>query len=201
MWTIPEARQSLSDIQGLLLDTPNGGIVQLKDVADVRITPTPNVIQREFASRYINIEANVEGRDLAAVANDVLAAVRAIDFPLGYRPELLGEFRELRAASDRLFLAEIVALVAILVLLQISFGSWRLTALAFCGLPIAFAGGVFAAFTIGGIISLGSLVGFLTVMGIAARNGILLLSHYQHLQRNEGMSFGPELVLRGALEG
>lgn len=200
VWTIPEARQSLSDIQGLLLDTPNGGIVQLKDVADVRITPTPNVIQREFASRYINIEANVEGRDLAAVANDVLAAVRAIDFPLGYRPELLGEFRELRAASDRLFLAEIVALVAILVLLQISFGSWRLTALAFCGLPIAFAGGVFAAFTIGGIISLGSLVGFLTVMGIAARNGILLLSHYQHLQRNEGMSFGPELVLRGALE-
>lgn len=200
VWTVPEARQSLTDIQHLLLDTPDGGIVQLKDVADVRITPTPNVIQREFASRYINIEANVRGRDLAAVANDVLAAVRAIEFPLGYRPELLGEFKELRAASDRLLLAELVALVAIVMLLQISFGNWRLTILAACGLPIAFAGGVFAAFTIGGVISLGSLVGFLTVMGIAARNGILLLSHYQHLQRHEGMSFGPELVLRGALE-
>lgn len=200
VWTIPAVRQSLSDIEQLLLDTPDGGVVQLKDVADVRITPTPNVIQREFASRYINIEANVRGRDLAAVANDVLTAVRAIEFPLGYRPELLGEFKELKAASERLLLAEIVALIAIVVLLQVSFGSWRLTALAFLGLPVAFVGGVFAAFTIGGVISLGSLVGFLTVMGIAARNGILLISHYQHLQRHEGMSFGPELIQRGALE-
>jgi Cu/Ag efflux pump CusA len=200
VWTVPEARDSLTDIQHLLLDTPDGGIVPLKDIADVRVGPTPNVIQRESASRYINVEANVSGRDLAAVAEDVIAAVRQVDFPLGYRPELLGEYKELRTASQRLFLVEIGALIGIFILLQASFASWRLATLAFAILPIAFVGGVFAAFLAGGVLSLGSLIGFITVLGIAARNGILLLSHYQHLQLEEGMSFGPELVLRGARE-
>lgn len=200
VWTLPAVRQSVTDIESLLLDTPDGSIVQLRDVADVRVLPTPNVIQREVASRYIDIEANVQGRDLASVANDVIAAVRQVEFPVGYRPELLGEYKELQAASERLLLAEIAAMLAIIALLQASFGSWRLTALAFLGLPVAFSGGVFAAFSIGGVISLGSLVGFLTVMGIAARNGILLINHYQHLQVHEGMKFGPDLIQRGALE-
>ncbi|MCP4381744.1 MAG: efflux RND transporter permease subunit [Hyphomicrobiales bacterium] len=200
VWTPPENRRSVTDIEYLLLDTPGGGAVPLRDVASVRVAPTPNVIQREHASRYINIEANVRGRDLAAVAEDVLAAVRTIDFPLGYRPELLGEYKELRAASERLFLVEIAALIGIFFLLQAAFGSWRLATMAFAILPIAFVGGVFATFTSGGVLTLGSLVGFITVLGIAARNGILLLSHYQHLQREESMPFGPELVMRGALE-
>jgi Cu/Ag efflux pump CusA len=200
VWTVPAARNSLTDIEHLLIDTPDGGIVQLKDVADVRITPTPNVIQREYASRYINIEANVSGRDLAAVAEDVIHAVRQIEFPIGYRPELLGEYKELRAASQRLFLIEIAALIGTFILLQLSFASWRLAILAFAVLPIAFVGGVFAAFMGGGVLSLGSLVGFITVLGIAARNGILLLSHYQHLQAEERMEFGLDLVLRGARE-
>ena len=200
VWTPPENRRSVTDIEFLLLDTPDGGVVPLKDVASVEIKPVPNVIQREYASRYINVEANTIGRDLAAVAEDVLAAVRTVDFPLGYRPELLGEYKELLEASRRLFLVEIAALVGIFFLLQAAFSSWRLAIIAFAILPIAFVGGVFAAFMGGGILSLGSLVGFITVLGIAARNGILLLSHYQHLQRVEGVPFGLDLVVRGALE-
>ena len=200
VWTLPENRRSVTDVESLLLDTPDGGVVPLREVANVQVTPTPNVIQREHASRYINVETNVRGRDLASVAEDVLAAVRTIDFPLGYRPELLGEYKELRAASQRLFLVEIAALVGIFFLLQAAFGSWRLAAMAFAILPIAFVGGVLSAFLSGGILTLGSLVGFITVLGIAARNGILLLSHYQHLQADEGMAFGPDLVLRGAME-
>ena len=85
-------------------------------------------------------------------------------------------------------------------LLQLSFGSWRLAILAFVTLPLALVGGVLAAFIGGGIISLGSLVGFLTVLGIAARNGIMMINHFQHLEEEEGEPFGPGLVLRGARE-
>ncbi|HEY3001710.1 MAG TPA: efflux RND transporter permease subunit, partial [Kribbellaceae bacterium] len=93
-----------------------------------------------------------------------------------------------------------LAFAGILLLLVAAFGSWRLAALFFLSLPMALVGGVLAAWLGGGVISIGSLVGFLTVFGIAARNGILLINHYQHLEREEGEPFGPELVIRGARE-
>jgi Cu/Ag efflux pump CusA len=123
-----------------------------------------------------------------------------ISWPTEFRPELLGEFTERQAAQDRLLIFAIAAAAGIFFILQASFGNWRLTSLAFVTLPIALVGGVIAAFLGGGVISLGSLVGFLTVLGIVARNGIMLISHYQHLERYEGVTFGPELVLRGAKE-
>ncbi len=99
-----------------------------------------------------------------------------------------------------MFWLALAAAVGIFFLLQASFGSWRLTTLSFLTLPSALVGGVLAAYASDGIISLGSLVGFLTVLGIVARNGIMLISHYQHLEQEEGMPFGPELVIRGAKE-
>ena len=114
--------------------------------------------------------------------------------------QLLGEYTEREAATNRLMIFAAAALVLILLLLQTSFRSWRLAVLSLLTLPIALVGGVFAAFMSGGILSLGSVVGFLTVMGIAARNGILLISHCQHLERDEGETFGRDLVLRGAAE-
>jgi Cu/Ag efflux pump CusA len=90
--------------------------------------------------------------------------------------------------------------IGIFLLLQAAFGSWRLATIVFLTLPSALVGGVLAAFLGDRVVSLGSLVGFLTVLGIAGRNGIMLISHYQHLERQEGMAFGPELVLRGARE-
>ena len=116
-------------------------------------------------------------------------------------PVLLGEYVERQAAERSILIAGLVAALIIFILLQISLGSWRLATMSFISLPVALVGGVLAAFFASErILSLGSLVGFLTILGIAARNGIMLISHYQHLEREEGLSFGPELVLRGARE-
>ena len=200
VWSTPENRRSPDAVRELLVDTPNGGKVRLGDVADVRIVPTPNVIQREGFSRRIDVAANVRGRDLGAVSADVAARLKTVEFPLGYYAEILGEYAERQAAHHRMLLAWLATAGAIFVLLQACFGSWRLAALVFLALPAALAGGVLAAFAAGGVISLGSLVGFLTVLGVAARNGILLISHFEHLERYEGEVFGTRLVLRGARE-
>ncbi len=201
VWSTPETRQSLTDVQNLLLGTPSGQHVLLKDVADVRIVPTPNVIHHEGLFRNIDVGANVDGsRDLGSVVADLEEGLARIEWPSEFRAELLGEFTERQAAQTRLLVFSIAAAIGVLLLLQASFGSWRLATLTFLTLPVALVGGVLAAYLGGGVISLGSLVGFLTVLGIVARNGIMLVSHYQHLERFEGMAFGPELVLRGARE-
>jgi CzcA family heavy metal efflux pump len=200
MWSTPETRNSVSDIRELLIDTPTGGHIRLEDVADVRISPVPNVIARENMSRRINVEANVRGRDLASVAQEVEQALETIDFPLGYHPELIGEYAELQSAREKLMIASVLCALGIFLLLQVCFGSWRLATLAFLTLPSALVGGLLAVFMSVGVISLGALVGFLTVFGIAARNSILLIDHCQHLERYEGETFGPGLVLRGARE-
>jgi len=200
VWTPPAARDSLSDIQNLWIDTPDGGRVRLSDVADVRITGVPNVIAREDQSRKIDVSANVKGRDLGSVAEDVEAALKKVDFPLGYHAEVLGEFAEREAAQNRLLLAGSMAVIAIFFLLYQSFGNWRMTTLTFFTLPWALVGGALAAYLTGKTISLGSMVGLLTILGIATRNGIMMISHFQHLEEEEGMPFGPELVLRGARE-
>ena len=200
VWSTPETRHSLHSIQNLLLDAKPGGQVRLAEVADVRIVPTPNVIHREGMARRIDVGANVRGRDLGSVAGDVERTLADVEFPLGYHPELLGEYAEREAAQSRLLAFTVLALAGILLLLNTSFGSWRLAILAFLILPSAVVGGVLAAYTGDGIISLGSLVGFLTVLGIAARNGIMMINHFQHLERHEGEGFGPTLVLRGARE-
>ena len=200
VWTIPSARNSLTDVEEAQIDTPDGGHVELSQVADVRVAPTPNHIQRELQSRRIDVGANVEGRDLAAVVKDVEETVKDVEFPAEYHAEVLGESTELNAAQDRLFLFGIGAAIAIFLLLQAAFGSIRLAVLTFLLLPMALVGGVLAVWLGDGILSLGSLVGFLTVFGIAARNGILMISHFQHLEHKEGMPFGRDLVLRGAKE-
>jgi CzcA family heavy metal efflux pump len=200
VWTPLAARDSLSDIENLWIDTPDGGRVRLSDVADVRIGGVPNVIAREDQSRKIDVSANVKDRDLGSVAADVEAAVANIEFPLGYHAEVLGEFKEREAAQSRLLLAGSIAVIAIFFLLYTSFNNWRMTILTFFTLPWALVGGVLAAYLSSGIISLGSMVGLLTILGIATRNGIMMISHFQHLEEVEGERFGPALIQRGARE-
>ena len=200
VWSTPESRDSLQDIENLLIDTPSGERVRLADVASVKIVPAPNVIEREGQSRKIDVSANVSGRDLGSVAKDVEAAVRQVELPLGYHAELFGEYAEREAASQQLLLAGSVAVIAIFFLLVTSFGNLRLATLTFFTLPWALVGGVLAAFFSSGVLSLGSLVGLLTILGIATRNGIMMISHFQHLEEVEGEPFGPALVLRGARE-
>jgi CzcA family heavy metal efflux pump len=200
VWSVPEARNSLDDISNLLIDTPSGDKVRLADVADVRIAPVPNAVQRENQTRRIQVEANVEGRSLGEVAGDVEDALEEIEFPHEYRAQFLGEFAERQASQQRLILYGIAAAIGVFILLFAAFNNWRLALLSFLTLPSALVGGVVAAYIGGGVLSLGSLVGFLTVFGIGARNGIMLISHFQHLEEEEGVPFGPGLVLRGALE-
>jgi Cu/Ag efflux pump CusA len=200
VWSTPRTRQSVTDVRDLLIDTPGGGHVRLGDVAQVRVKPTPNLVERDNNSRRIDVGANVRGRDLGSVAREVERRLQGVRFPRGYDAQVLGEYQERQAAQKRLLVFAVGAAIGVLLLLQASFGSFRLAALSLLTLPMALVGGVLAAWIGGGVISLGSLVGFFTVMGIAARNGILLINHYQHLERHEGEAFGPALVLRGARE-
>ena len=200
VWGDPEKRKSLTSVENVLIDTPAGGHVRLADIASVKIVPAANVIKREDFSRRIDVSANVKGRTVGAVAEDVERRVRAMKLPQGYYAQVLGEYAEREAAQNRMLTVSAVAVVAIFLLLQNAFGSWRLATMAFLSLPAAMVGGVIAALFGGGVISLGSLVGFLTVLGIAARNSILLIHHCQHLEREEGVKFGLGLVIRGAKE-
>jgi CzcA family heavy metal efflux pump len=200
VWAIPAARGSLSDIKAIPIDTAEAGKVRLDSIADVQIKPTPNTIERENLSRRLEVSANVSGRDLGSVAGDLEDRIEDIRFPLGYHAELLGEFKERQDAQSRMLLFGIGAAAIIFLLLQASFRSFRLATLSFLTLPMALVGGALAAYIGGGILSLGSLVGFFTVFGIAARNGILMINHFQHLEEEEGETFGPRLVLRGARE-
>jgi CzcA family heavy metal efflux pump len=200
VWSTPETRKSLASIRQLPIDTPTGGRVLLSDVAHVRIAPLPNVIHHEGTFRSIDVLAGVDGRDLGSVAGDVEDTLENTSFPLGTHAELLGEFKERQAVQDRLLVFGIAAAIAIFLLLQASFRSFRLATLSFVTLPMALVGGALAAWIGGGTLSIGSLVGFYTVFGIAARNGILMINHFQHLEEHEGETFGPGLVLRGAQE-
>ena len=200
VWTAPEWRSSLSTVEQMLIDTPTGQRVHLNQVADVQVMPTPNGIKREGGSRRIDVQAGIQGRDLASVAQDVQRRLDFMKFPLGYHAILQGAYVELQAAQENLQLFAVLAMAVVYLLLQLSFRSWRLASLSFLTLPSALVGGVLAAFAAGGLITLGSLVGFLSVLGIAARNGIMMINHFQHLEQFEGEPFGPGLVLRGARE-
>lgn len=191
----------LRTLSELMIDTPTGGQVPLGDVAEVTIVPAPNEIKREAASRRIDITCNVDGRDLASVATDIERAVLAnVNFKTGYHPEFLGEYAEAKASRNRLLLLSLASVCAIAVILYIDFQSWKLVGVILCTLPLALLGGVLGVHASGGILSLGSLVGFVTVLGIAARNAIMLISHYRHLATQEGVTDQSELVMRGAEE-
>src|SRR5918994_533325 len=195
-----ETRNSVSSVRELPIDTPGGEQITLEQVADVRLSPTPNAIERVNQSRRIDVGANVEGRDLGSAVGAVEDRLAEIELPPEYHMEVLGESSELAAAQKNLLIYGGAAALAILFLLQASFGSMRLALLLFLTLPMALVGGILAVWMGDGILSLGSLIGFLTVFGIAARNGILMISHFQHLEQEEGEPFGPALVLRGAKE-
>lgn len=200
VWSLPAVRADFTTLLDLLIETPSGGHVRLADVADLTIVPTPNAIKREGASRRIDVTCNVSGRALGVVAREVEARVGKVSFAQGYYPEILGEWAERQAAQSRLGWLTLASFAGIVVLLLADFKSPRLVLLVVLTLPFALIGGVMAAWIGGGVLSLGSLVGFVTVLGIAARNGILLVSHYRHLETEEGLPFNLDLVLQGSEE-
>jgi CzcA family heavy metal efflux pump len=197
VWGTPETRSSLNSVRGLLIETPNGGHIRLDQVADVRIRPSPTVIERHSVSRYIDLVGNVEGRGRHDVADDIEEALGDVAFPLEFHPEVLeAEGQE----TSRLIALGTAAAIGIFLLLQAAFGVWRRAALAFLTLPVAVGGGVLAALVGGEPLSFGSYLGLLAVLGLAARNSLLLMTHYRWLEQHDGGRFGREVVLRGARE-
>jgi Cu/Ag efflux pump CusA len=198
VWTQQEFRDSVTDVENLPIDTPSGGQVPLHEIANIDIRPIANTIKHERQTRRVDATADVAGRDLASVVDEVNQAIADIEFPPGYHAEVLGEAPELNAAQDDLMLYGVLAMIVVFLLIQAGLGSIRLALLVFLLLPMALAGAVIAAKLDTGVLSLGSLVGFLTVLGIAGRNGIFMVAHFRHLEREEGVPFGPQLVLQGA---
>lgn len=200
VWSEPRVRSDLTALRRLLIETPAGPTVRLGDVATIDVVPVPNEIKREDAARRIDVTLNARGRDLGSVARDVKAAVAALPLGPGYRAKVLGEYEVREAAWRRLLLLSLLALVGTLALLHADFEDLRAALLVLLTLPFALIGGVAGAVVGGGVLSLGSIVGFVTVVGIAARNGIMLVSHFRHLEREEGQPFGLDLVRRGVAE-
>ncbi|MDQ3881144.1 MAG: efflux RND transporter permease subunit, partial [Chloroflexota bacterium] len=155
------------------------------------------VIEREAISRRVDVIAHVNGRDLGAVAADINDRLGDVDFPLEYHAEVRGDYAERAVTETRVLLFTLAAAVGTFLVLQGATTSWRLAGVAFASLPLALAGGVVAAFLVGGPLSIGSVAGFFAVLSIAVRNQIALLTHYDHLER-EGGSMRLGVVVRGA---
>jgi CzcA family heavy metal efflux pump len=196
----PDARRNLSDIRRLLIDVPGGGHVHLGDVADVRVRSTPAVIQRESSQRRVDVSAGVSGRSAGDVRSDVKNRIRDLRFPLEYHAEVIGATAGNEATVTGLLGFGVVAAIGIFLLLQAAFRSWRLALLAFLTLPVAVVGGLLASLIDGTTFSLGATAGLIAVFAIATRNVIALIDRYQRLERSQGSSFGPELVVNGSGE-
>ncbi|MDI1310462.1 MAG: efflux RND transporter permease subunit [Methylotenera sp.] len=195
------SKSDLSAIQQLPIDSPFGSQLRIKDVADVYFIGMPNEIKREAVSRRIDIVSNAKNRDLGAVAADIENSVLKMQFPAGYYPQFLGEYTAQKAARNRLAGLSILMLLAIVLIVYADFKSYRHTLVLVASLPFAFVGGVIGVLISGGVVSLGSMVGFIAVLGIAARNGILLISHYRHLMLSEKLELSSiELIKRGSNE-
>lgn len=194
------AGQYTSDIAGLkdaLIDTPDGGKVPLTDVAEMVSTGGPASISRENVQRKLVVSANVSGRDLGTCVDEIKDEIAEhIVLPEGYRIEYGGQFESQQSASRTLALALVAALAVIFMLLMAEFRSIPLSAIVMVSLPLALIGGVFAVFISSSVVSIPSIIGFITLFGVATRNGILLISRYSHLQSG-GMSLR-EAVLSGS---
>jgi CzcA family heavy metal efflux pump len=194
------ARLSVETIAGTLIDTPTGAKVPIGQVAEVRTDQGPNTINRENVQRRIIIQSNVAGRDLGSVINDVRAAIsQKVALPQGYFVQYGGQFEAQEKASRQITLLSLVAIAGIFLLLYIALRSTRAALLVMANLPLALIGGVVMVFLSGGTLSVASLIGFITLFGIATRNGIMLITHYRHLMEEEGVSFR-DAIVQGSME-
>jgi len=195
-----DGEDTLAGIRDILLDTPDGPRVRLASVATIQEDRSPNFIMREGVQRRIVVQCNVTGRDLQSTVREIQQRVaQAVKLPQGYRIEYGGQFESAERASQRLALLGIGVVVGIFLILGIAFGSYKDALIIMLNLPLALVGGVAGVFLAGGVLSLASIVGFITLFGIATRNGIMLISHVRHL-RDQGESNLRQAVMEGASE-
>ncbi len=193
-------RNNLEAIKGSLIDTPLGGMVPLEMVADIYHDYGPNYISRENVQRKIVIQANVSGRDLRSVVEEIEQNIADnVALPQDYYIQFGGQFESEEQATKTVTYLSILSILIILLVLYMEFGNFRQALLVMANLPLALIGGVVALFLTDGIMSIASLVGFITLFGIAVRNGIIMVSHYNHLIDVEGKSLA-EAVIQGSME-
>ena len=194
-------RQDMQAIGDILIDTPVGGKIPIRDVANISLSSGPNQVWRENAQRRIVVQANLAGRDLQGAVTELSERVaRQVELPPGFFVVYGGQFEFQRSATRLILALSVLAILAIFVLLYGHFRFARLALLVMSNLPLALVGGVIVIFLTGGVLSVASMIGFITVMGIAARNSIMLVSHYIHLVRYEGEQFDEKMIVRGTLE-
>ena len=188
-------------VSDLPIDTPTGAVVPVRLLADVRREQGPNMVLRENVQRRIVISSNVAGRDLGSVVTDIQAAVaQAVPMPMGYRVEYGGQFESEEAASQRLSGLGVLVIAGLFMLLVLAFGRARDAVVVMVNLPLALIGGVVGVFLAGGVLNVATTIGFITLFGIATRNGIMLISHIRNLITVEGVSDVRVAVERGARE-
>ena len=195
-----DLRDEMEKIRNLMIDTSDGKKIPLNYIAEVRSAMGPNTISRENVKRKIVISANVADRDLRSVVNDIQARVdKDIKLPEGYHLEYGGQFESEQAASRTLLLTSLMSIAVIFLLLYHEFRSVKESAIILINLPLALIGGVFALLMTTGEVSIPAIIGFISLFGIATRNGMLLISHYNHLQQEEGINVY-DSVIRGSMD-
>ena len=195
-----KSRGTMEHIKSLMIDTQDGRKIPLIDVADVTSSMGPNTINRENVKRKIVISANCSGRDVGSVAEDVRERIEAkIKLPEGYHVEYGGQFESEKAASRILLLASLMSIIVIFLLLNTQFGNAKESGIILLNLPLALIGGVFALMLTTGELSIPAIIGFISLFGIATRNGMLLIAQYNQLQTAEGLGLR-ESIVRGSLD-
>jgi Cu/Ag efflux pump CusA len=197
VWGVPELRESPANFENLLIRTESFGPVRLGSVASVDVVSSPTQIRHESVFTYLDVTAGAEGRAGAEVVRDVESVVDQVTFPLEYHAEVLGAVGERRVQRWLMTALWTAAALFVFLLLQAALNSWRLAGAVLVVLAMAVAGGLAAAWVAGGTIGLGSVAGLFGIFGLAVRQSILTIGHYQRLQREEGRPFGPDLVVRG----
>ncbi|MDQ3019040.1 MAG: efflux RND transporter permease subunit [Bacteroidota bacterium] len=194
-------RDDIDKIKFSLIDTPTGAKIPLSTVADVLIDKGPNIINRENVKRRIVIQANVSGRDLGSVVEEIQQKINSdVKLPTGYFITYGGQFEAQQSASKLILILSIFSFAAIFLVLYMHFKSARIVIQILLNIPLALIGSVIAIYLTGGVMSIASMVGFITLTGIASRNGIMMISHYLHLIKEEGETFSKEMIIRGSLE-
>nr|MBA2339548.1 efflux RND transporter permease subunit [Pyrinomonadaceae bacterium] len=196
-----ESRGNLDALRNATIDTPQGAQIPVSAVADIERIPGPNQVLRENTQRRIVVSSNTAGRDLGSIVKDMQQRIKAqVQLPEGYFIEYGGQFEAQAAATKRLSVLTIFSLIAIFFLLLKALGDWRSALQVMVNIPLALIGAIFAMLLTGGVFSVATLVGFISLVGITSRNGILMISHYLHLIREEGEEFSEHMIIRGSLE-
>lgn len=198
---VAEDRENLENIRKTQIHTPDGTLIPLESIAHIEYEKGINAVSHENGQRRIVVSANVQGRDLGSTVKEMQQVVHSsVPMPQGYFTEFGGQFEAQKTAARRIGFLSIAVILGIFLVLYAHFRSWRIVVQVMLNIPLALVGSVVAVWLTGGTFSVATLVGFITLTGIASRNGIMMISHYLHLMEHEGESFGKPMIIRGSIE-